>query len=268
MDNVKLMKAAINKGLKVLHLDIETSPCLVYSYPLRDAYIAENQIVVEPKVTSIAYMSENLKECFSVEWDWLGDIVINQHGVTGGGDDTAMLEAFGKIVSDADLIIGQNSDSFDMKILQWRMNVLRLQPIEHLLSIDTLKMSRKVFRPPSHKLNHRSSVYGFGGKIKQDMDDCMDVARGHVQKQALRVKYNVKDVVDTRKVFWHELPYYQLPIGIRRMLEDYIKEEKPFCLRCAGRKERKFDVKDIVQNNKPYLQCQNCDSKWSNKNAK
>ncbi len=265
MDNIELMKTAIKKGLKILHVDIETSPPLVMTYGLKDTYIGQNQIIIPTQITSLSYMSETIRECFSLEWDWLGDIIITPTEVKGGGCDKQMLENFVEIANEADLVIGQNSDSFDLKILQWRLNFHKLPPIKNAITLDTLKLSRKVFRPDSHKLDYRSRTYGYGGKIKQDMDDCMDVARGNEVKQALRVKYNIKDTVDTRKVFWRELPYYILPVGITKMLANYITEKKIFCLHCSSKHRSKFDIKETVVNNKLYYQCNNCDAKWSRK---
>ncbi len=153
MTNTQLLKAAIRKGLKVLHIDIETSPVIAATYGLRDTYIAHNQIIVDPKVTSLAYMSETINKCYALEWDWLGDMVITPTDVRGGGCDKQMLETFVPIANEADLVIGQNGDSFDLKILQWRLNVHQLPPLKNIITLDTLKLSRKVFRPPSHKLD-------------------------------------------------------------------------------------------------------------------
>ncbi len=94
------------------------------------------------------------------------------------------------------------------------------------------------------------------------MDDCIDVVRGNEKKQELRVKYNIKDVIDMRKVMWRELDYYTLPVAIVRMLEDFIKETKPFCIKCCAKHKGKFDLTKRADNK---LECNNCGHTWRTK---
>lgn len=249
MKNSELFKKAVKKGFKVLYIDIETSPHLLWGYGLHDQNFSTIQIKEPGKITSLAYMAENTKKCYSMEWDWLGD---------EGGDDSSMLEEFEPIVNEADLVIAQNGDGFDNKWLNWRMNVLSLKPIKNLLTLDTLKLSRKAFRPPSHKLDYRSRVYGLGGKIKQDMEDCIKVAEGDIVTQERRVRYNIKDVTDLRKIFIKELDYYILPKNILALLRLFIEGRKETCIHCAANHQRRFDVRK----EKDKRICNNCDTEW------
>lgn len=263
MNNVQLIRKALKRGFKILWDDIETSPPLVYTYPLRDVTIPHDNIVIDKQITSIGYMFEGEKKPTTLEWDFKSPIKIYPDRIEGGGDDTRMLKAYSEVMQEADLIIAQNGDSFDRKEINWRMNDLRLKPLENkVLTLDTLKLSRKVFRPSSQKLDYRSARYGLGGKIHQTMKDCMDVARGDLHAQAERVRYNGKDVRDLRAIFWRELPFYDLPKSIVRMLLLYIAEERPFCQKCAASRQAKFKVIRIRKNKKMHYKCQTCEFVW------
>lgn len=252
MRNSTLLKKAIAKGLKICFFDIETSPLLVWTYVIRDAYIPHDSIEQNMAITSLAYMFEGDKAPTAFEWDWCGD----------KGIDYCLLNRSVTVLNKADLVIGQNSDRFDITTLQWRLNLNKLPSLENVVSLDTLKLSRKVFRAESQKLDYRSSVYGFGGKIKQDMQDCIAVAKGDKKKQALRVKYNIKDVIDLRKIFWRELDYYQLPKSILKMLKEYTKEERPFCIKCAAKRQKRFEISKTRHKKQNKLKCDNCGYIW------
>lgn len=265
MDNVALFRAAIRKGFKILWDDIETSPVLAYTYPTWNVNIPHDNIIIDKQITSIAYMFEGEHQPKTLEWEYKSPIKIYPDRIEGGGDDRKILEKYVEVVESADLVIAQNGDSFDRKEIMWRMNDLQIRPLKSpVITLDTLKLSRKVFRPTSQKLDFRSQKYGLGGKIPQTMKDCIDVARGNIRAQEVRVRYNGKDVKDLRAIFWRELPYYTLPKSLVKMLREYIKDGRPFCRRCASLKQRKFDVKQL---NSKCLECSNCGFQWKPKNS-
>lgn len=266
MLNSTLFRKAIARGFKLAFHDIETSPPLVYTYPLgSNITVPAANIVVDKKITSIGYKFHGEKTVTLLEWDWLGPLVIHPDHVEGGGDDKQLLRDYSKVIIKAHIVVGQNGDSFDNKEINWRMNDHKLKAIMWPTSLDTYKLSKKTMRPTSHKLDYRSKNYGFGGKIKQDMDDCISVARGNLVAQRQRVRYNGKDVKDLEKIFWRELDAYTLPVSVIKMLKDFIRDERPFCMRCAGRHQKRYDVKRIKVKGQFRYKCDNCDYMWRKK---
>ena len=263
LKNSTLFQKAIEKGLKVGYLDIETSPHLVWTYSVFKTFISCEQIEEEGKVTSVVILEEGNKKNEIFGWDFSKGI----------GSDKKLLQKVSKRIETFDLIIMQNGDRLDALILQDRLLKNKLAPLKGLITIDTLKLSRRSFKRPYHNLNYRSQVYGYGGKDKQTMKDCIDVAKGNERKQKTRIKYNVKDVIDMRKVFLRELDYYNLHQSTLNLLRDYIKEEKPYCVKCAARRHSRFKIKEefISLKNKKRrkrMVCQSCGHHWKIKNNK
>jgi hypothetical protein len=272
MLNSKLFKKAIELGLSICYVDIETSPYLTYMYELWKTNVSHKQIICPMQVTSIGWLWEGSEDVVVRGWDDSK----NENGkfdILRNNRDYELLKNTCKLIASADIIIGQNSDSYDIKKLSWRLNQLKLPAMnQNLITLDTLKLSRKVFSPPSHKLDYRSEAYGFGGKIPQDMLDCIQTAMGNKKVQKERMIYNGKDVLDTRKIFWRELDSYILPKALKKMLRDYIeskeptiKKVKPFCIKCAQRRQRRFDVEAIENIKEINYKCNNCGHKWRNK---
>lgn len=255
MRNSTLFKKALGLGLVLKYIDIETSPMLLWGYGLFNQNFSIEQIEESGQITSICILKEGDKEVYSKGWDFSD----------GKGCDKDLLIESSNKLKDADIIIAQNGDSFDIKWLQWRLNGHSLESLKNLLTLDTLKMSKKVFRPPSHKLDFRSKEYGFGGKIDQTFKDIIAVAKGDKKKQELRIRYNVKDVVDMRKIFWRELDYYDLPAKVLNVLNRFVKETRPFCMKCAVRRQRRFEVsRKKIKHTFKHV-CNNCGHMWSRK---
>lgn len=251
MNNLKqLQKQIKQKKIKLLFYDIETSPILVWTYALGKTHLSQDQIEEDSKITSIAYMFEGDTNPKYLEWDWNGKT----------GDDSSMLEEFVHIYNSADIIVGQNIDGFDNKVLQWRLNVLNLTPANAQVTIDILKMSRRFFRGSSAKLDYRSKVHGFGGKIRQTMADCIAVAKGDKKISKERIIYNLKDVEDTRKIFWKELPYYpKLPVNFGVV----VNQDNTACPQCGSNKIQKRGFTISLKGRKCKYQCQDCGKWWT-----
>jgi len=263
MRNSTLIKKSIDSGIVYGTVDIENCPAIVAGWGLFDQNFGMDQILTTPKITSISYMKETDSKPTTLGWTFNED---------AKGSDTSLLLKFSEWVKDVDVIIGQNTDAFDIKMINWRINELGLPPIEWpQFSLDILKLSRKVFRPLSHKLDFRSRTYGFGGKIDQTMKQIMKVMDGDEKEQAERMRYNAKDVLDTRKVFWREVDSYKLPVAFVKHLERIIKGDKPFCKHCQFNKKNKFDITQFrvklkdTKNYKFRYQCNRCDYIWDSK---
>ncbi len=255
---------AVNNGLKVLHWDIETSISKFYGFYTGKQYIDHSQIVQgsETKIMSIQYKFEGDTKVSSLVWDF--------DKKTLKADDSKMLETFvTKILSQADISVGQNLDSFDFKVLNDRLMLLGLTPIDHSLSIDILKLSRKSFRKLSHKLDFRSKILDLGGKHRMERQDWIDIVEGKVSVKDKMLPYGLKDVEDTQNILYKEFDYYKvLPVKVQRVIKEFLIPEesllRPKCLKCEAIKHRKFDVEVFTQSKKHGIvyECTRCKSTW------
>lgn len=263
MKNSVLLKKAIDKGLRVGYCDIETSPYISMHYGERDLYIGFDQMLVETRLTSAVLMDEKSKEVVTYEWDWQGPYQIDHTGVSGGGDDSKFMKEMSKKLQEFDIVVMQNGDRFDLPVVQFRLYQLGLPPIKNMLTIDTLKLSRKVFKAPSHKLDYQGKLIG-ARKIKQGMDEAMAVALGHKKQSEYRLKYNIKDVTLMRDVFWSRINYYDFPKKLTMMLSKMVEEKPIFCAKCATRRQKRFDVEILKEEGveKDKWRCMRCMHTW------
>lgn len=255
-DREKFLKLAIKRGLVLGVYDIETSHMEVRTFYIgQKVSISHKQIIKPSKVISIQYLSTPMKKAKYLQWDNIGKL---DH------DDSSMLEEFvTNILPKMDLVVTQNGDNFDKKVLNDRLMLQKLPLFTSKPSIDILKLSRKSFRAPSHKLDYRSSIHGFGGKIHMIDEDWVDVETNRKPVSAKMGPYGCKDVEDTLNLFWAELPYYKdLPADVEKTILKFLppevsKENKkigPKCPKCKKYKHKYMDVKVI----KGKIHCNNC----------
>jgi DNA polymerase III epsilon subunit-like protein len=81
-------------------------------------------------------------------------------------DDKRVVKQMRDLIDEADVSIAHNGDRFDVRMLEKRIIDHRLDPLQGLVTIDTLKLSRKTFRFPSHKLDYIAQRLGLGAKTE------------------------------------------------------------------------------------------------------
>ena len=136
--------------LKVLVFDLETAPLTAYTWGLFDQTIGLNQIKADWHL--IAWSAK-----------WLGDppskvMYMDNSKARNVQDDRRLVVGLALLLNQADIIITQNGDAFDVKKLNARAAIHGLPPIKPCRSTDILKEGRKVFKFTSHKLEYVSDV--------------------------------------------------------------------------------------------------------------
>lgn len=150
-ENPKVKENQEKESAKILYWDLETSPNTVFSWNIGSRInLSIDNIVHERAIICVSYKWKGEKKVHNIQWKL--------------GDDKELVQKFSKIIQDADISIGHNSDRFD---LPW----LRGRCIKHgvLISlkgktIDTLKLSRKLFRLNSNKLDYLGKYLDLGKK--------------------------------------------------------------------------------------------------------
>jgi hypothetical protein len=247
-----------DRTINLVLFDLETSPALAATFSLGESHITDEHIIegTEPKIFTMQYINgldSNVKYL--------------QARITKGDDgwlqidDSELLEKGVRILNSADIVLGQNIKSFDIKIFQERLKLLRLTPLNPEFVMDTLSISRKSFRPMSHSLDHRSRMYGLGGKIKMSIRDWKDLITGKTSLKDKMIPYGVKDAVDNNIIFWNDLPYSDLPKTTVYKIRELIQAEQK-CTKCEEKRQSKFEVyKTSVKGVKGY-KCKKCQYFW------
>lgn len=261
MKNSELIRLAMSKGMKIGNTDIETSPDLSWHYSNHDVYIDPIYTEAHTQITSIALKDLKTGKVIVKGWDYPKN---NKYGFLKPDKDKQLLKTMVPKLQKYDILIGQNHKSFDVRKINWRLCQLELPPLPNLILIDTLKESQKTLYSPNHRLNFKSHIYGLGGKIKQDMSDCVAVAKGDLAKTKERMLYNIKDVDDDDAVFWREIDYYILPKMLINLLKMFISNPKrTYCLQCAAAKNARFNISKTKIKKGYKFTCQTCDSTWN-----
>lgn len=161
---------------KILLLDIETLYMEVDGiWNLKTEYIAHDSITKDWSIL-----------CWGAKWLFeptiMGQVVTPQEAMERR--EGSVLKKIWKLIDEADILVYQNGDEFDIPRLNTKFAKYGYPPPSPYLSVDTLKAARKAFWLPSYKLDYVGKyVLGLNGKIKMEMDDWRACARG--EKKAL-----------------------------------------------------------------------------------
>jgi hypothetical protein len=140
--------------MRRLYVDIETSPNIALCWRAgRDNFISPDNIVKERAVICVA-------------WKWQGKPV---ETVTWNSRqcDKALVRRVVRIISDADEVVTQNGERFDVPWLRGRALYHNLEPMPIVRLVDTLKWARKYYYLNSNRLDYMGKFLGVGGKIEK-----------------------------------------------------------------------------------------------------
>jgi len=176
--------------MKTLVFDIELSKAMALIYPShRPQYIHASNIIRDQFMPCAA-------------WKWLHEDKIHIATVLDDkkkfkedySDDSLVVKALYDAVEEADIVVGHNSDNFDLKHLNWMAIKHGLPPLPLKQQIDTLKVCRQVFKAPSNSLDEL--VKALIGDRKMDTSKGMHnrVAIGDAEAIAEMARYNIQDV--------------------------------------------------------------------------
>ncbi len=189
-----------SKKPAILFYDIETSPLKAWVWGPGEQYIRHGQLDKNFKmwgIICITYCWNDDKPAKCINWGY------NQQ------DTAKVVKQFDEIIKQADFTIGKNSDRFDTKMI----NACRMfaglpgMPQWTKYTDDLEKQMRRYFRLPSQSLDYISDMLGFGGKIKMEMQDWIDIVEKNANGRAAFKKmcdYGTKDTEDTRAL-WYKL---------------------------------------------------------------
>lgn len=184
---------------KVVTLDIETFPNLVFTWGLFKQMVAVNQIVRDWSIASIC-------------WKWLGERRTNYVDCeTSPLDDSALLKQAWKVLDEADIVVGQNSKHFDIRKLNARFIEAGYGPPSPYKQVDTKVEAAKIAMFTSNRLEWLSAHLTDTPKDKHKefpgfelWRECM---QGNPKAWAAMRKYNPTDVKSTEQVYLRLRPW-------------------------------------------------------------
>lgn len=238
---------------KLLFWDVETSFIHVVTHYIGSKVsINSSQVIKDKRIICISYMAEGWKKARTLYWDK------NQ-------DDKQLLKEFCNIAREYDVLVAQNGDSFDIKVLTGRLFQQGLPSLNNIMTLDTLKMSRQNMRLTSHKLDYKSKLIGEGGKYEMHMTDWLRVEKG--DKKALKKMghYCEIDVLELQKVFWALLPYCnKLPVQLGVLASN----DRNSCGLCGSTDLKRNGTRPSSSGLKQRWYCGECGNDWTDTRLK
>jgi hypothetical protein len=192
------------KKPKILFYDIETRPLLAYIWRLGEQVVYHHQLAKHGAGYDII--------CISYAWDD-GKPAKTFHWGYREQDSSRVIREFDKLVKQADVTIGKNSDRFDVKHINTQRLLQNLPPLPEWIDYtdDVEKQLRKYFVFPSYSLDYVSKALELGGKVKMEFQDWIDIVE-KLSEASFRkmMEYNRKDVEDTRAI-WNKIKAHVKP---------------------------------------------------------
>jgi hypothetical protein len=184
--------------MKILLLDLETSPNLAYVWGLWNQNVSINQMVSSTEVI-----------CFGARW--YGQRKVHFSSVQHDGK-AKMLKAIHELLDEADAVVGWNSAGFDVKHLYREFIENDMLPPSPHKEIDLMRVAKQRFRFPSNKLDYVAQKLGMGAKVKHSGFDlwikCMS---GDEKAWREMKKYQIQDVNLLVDLYEKLLPWLKIP---------------------------------------------------------
>jgi len=237
--NARLTRQA-KENVKVLTLDIETAPAISYHFSPKQTFIGQ-QMNIEP----------GRMICFAAKWLSSKDVMFFDE--RDGREQ--MVRAAWDLLSEADVVVGYNSISFDMKKLNWefaRLGMVRPRPYK---SLDLLRTVRASFGAEWKNLDFMAKHLGVGRKMEHEGWSLWEkVLAGDTAAWDRMQRYNVQDVKVTEKLYLRLIPWLPGSVNI-----GLLSGEERACPNCGSPKLRR-DAASVQTPQTLYalFQCRDC----------
>jgi len=186
---------ATKAQFKVLILDIETAPNLVFVWDIRRPFVAPNQIVTPSHVL-----------CWAAKWHGKRKIMFSS--IKDGGDPKKMIEEMWALLDEAEAVVHYNGRRFDIPRLNQEFSRYGLTPPSPYKQIDLYRAVRNNFSLPSSKMGYVCEYFGLGEKVKHaGMELWMGVMKDDPKSWKTMEKYNKGDVRLTERLYNYLIPW-------------------------------------------------------------
>lgn len=231
---------------KILTLDIETAPHLVYTWGLKKQFIGINQIVQPTRML-----------CFGAKW--LHEKRVRMHSEWVDGKQ-GMLDAAHALLCEADVVVGYNHRSFDMKHFTREFMEAKMPPPSPVATVDLFRESLQGFFP-SYKLDYVSQALGLEGKFSHSgFALWRGVMDGDPKSQREMLTYCKQDVALTEKLYVEMLPYLKSAPVHALYTDD--EADALLCPKCGSEDLTRQGFKYTTLGKFAQYQCRGCGG-WS-----
>lgn len=225
--------------MKTLFFDLETTPILGYVWRAYE----DNLLSVEQDSNLLAvawcFNSKRIHVCSTREYK-----------------EKELVKKLWELMDEADVIVAQNGDRFDIKVANTLFQKYGLQPPSPYKTVDTLKMAKKYFRFTQNKLDYLAEKLLGERKLQTDYGlwkDCMAGNEKALRKMERYCRHDVRLLVGV----YHKLK----PWHTGHPNTNLYKESTHKCPVCGGNTQKRGFMYTRVGVYQRY-QCTSCGA-WS-----
>lgn len=247
---------------KVLYIDIENSRMVVEfeTYSLYD-----NNVIHPRHIKHDWYIT-------CAAWAWLdlekqkvgkiGTVAVNDFSTYSKNfrDDRGVVKRLHEVLSEADLIVGHNSDSFDIKKINYKFVKYGLPTIDFPATVDTLKAAKKYTKASSNRLYYLAKDLGVPMKI--DLPSSVMHAADNGCEKSLKqlITYNKGDIRAGAGVYFKLLPYIKNHPNIDKIMGRKVNNDTPNCQNCGSKNVHRNGTRSNKSGKYARYLCNDCGS--------
>lgn len=171
---------------KVLFWDVENAPSVGVSFSRWKVNLSPDHIVSEGGWL--------ISACYK----WGGESEIHSLVLTPEEaimkDDSRIVASLYEVFEEADIVVGQNGDRFDIPLFKTRLIKHHMPPHKTVKTVDTLKIAKQL-KFNSNKLDSLAKEMGIGRKVQHSgIDLWIRCMMGEQEALDEMVEYNIQDV--------------------------------------------------------------------------
>ena len=219
--NNRVTVPTTHEAPKILLFDIETAPMKSFLWSIWQKGVQPDQVT---------------NDWFILTWaaKWLFNSKTLSEGLTGKEarkeSDTSILKGIWQLLDEADIVIGHNSDKFDIRRLNTRFLINGMGPPLPYRSIDTLKVVQKHFAFSSNRLDQVNRTLGLPRKMETKFELWKKCVEGDEKALKKMRKYNKRDVNILEETYLTLRPWIKSHPNIGL----YLDLDEPVCSNCGS----------------------------------
>lgn len=231
--------------MRILALDIETSPNVVHTWGLFNQNVGLNQIIRTSEII-----------CFAARFLDEPKKAMRFYSLNESSREEMILAAW-ELLDEADVVLHYNGKRFDMPHLNREFIELGLKPPSPYQEIDLYLVAKRRFRFQSNRMQHVATQLSLEGKVEHEGFDlwlrCLNWEADAWRKME---KYNRRDVELLVELYGLMRPWVPSHPGMNLATKGHA------CPYCASTKLQRRGVARTRQSEYQRYQCQKCGG-WS-----
>ncbi len=230
--------------MRILLIDIETSPNTAFVWGIWDQNISLNQLIESSEIL-----------CYAAKWFGDSNIIFDSKHASSMGD---MLAGLRQLLESADVVVHYNGARFDIPVINREFLKFGYTPPAPYKQVDLYKVAKYHFKFLSNKLDYICQYLGLGKKAPSGMELWVGCMNGDKDAWDKMERYNKMDVELLESLYIKMRPW----ITNHPNQGAYQAEPGHICPNCAGsRLQRRGFAVTTTRKYQRYV-CQDC-GHWS-----